>query len=381
MEKKEIEISVILPCLNEEQTIGICIDKANKSFKEQGVSGEVIVVDNGSMDNSILVARKHGATVLVEPRRGPGYAYLTGFSSAKGKYLVLADADNTYDLLEMPRLLEPLKEGKADLAIGSRMKGKILPGAMPWHHRYIGNPFQSFLFRTFFGTSVSDEHSGFRAISRRNLSRLDLKCSGFDYTIEMLIKAVKKGMVIKEVPITYYPRTGAISKLRSIPDGWKHLRFMLLYSPDYLFMIPGLAMFIAGLTLMALLLGGQATIFGVTLDIHPMVLGSLLTLAGYQVIFFGLYARAYAVANRLEEKDNLVSFISKHVSLERGLVFGALILLIGIGINVGIISEWVKVGGELSEIRKAIFALTLVVLGIQTISSAFFLSILGIEKG
>jgi glycosyltransferase involved in cell wall biosynthesis len=376
-----LDVSVVLPCLNEEQTLGICIDKAKQVFREQNWNGEVIVVvDNATVDDSAKIAKQHGATVILETRRGPGYACLTGFSVAKGKYVVLADSDDTYDLMEMPKLLEPVKKGEADLVLGSRMKGTILPGAMPWLHRYFGNPFQSLLFRLFFGSDISDEHSGFRAISKKALENLDLKCGGFDYTVEMLIKAVKKGLRIKEVPITYHPRIGTVSKLRAIPDGWRHLRFMLLYSPDYLFMIPGLAMFIIGLTLMILLLGGQTVIFGVVLDIHPMVLGSLLTLAGYQVIFFGLYARAYAVANRLEESDRLVSFISRHVPLERGLLIGVVVIIVGIAINIGILSEWLKGGGELSEMRSAIFALTLVILGVQTFSSAFFLSILGIEK-
>ncbi|MEM3922327.1 MAG: glycosyltransferase family 2 protein, partial [Nitrososphaerota archaeon] len=236
----EVEVSVIIPTLNEEETIGICIEKVMRVFKECNIKGEIIVSDS-SNDRTPEIAKSMGAIVVKPDRKGYGYAYMFAFKYAKGKYIVMGDGDDTYDFLEMPKLLEPLMNGNADLVIGSRFKGKIEKGAMPFLHRYIGNPLLTFFFNLFFKMSVSDVHCGFRAIKREALERLELKTDGMEFASEMLLEACKKGLRIEEVPINYYRRKNPVSKLRSFHDGWRHMKFMLLNAPEYLFLYPGAA--------------------------------------------------------------------------------------------------------------------------------------------
>lgn len=247
----DAEVSVVIPSLNEAETIGECILKVKEAFKRGGFKGEVIVADN-SEDETPRIAKSLGAKVVTPDKRGYGYAYHFGIKHAVGKYLVMGDADGTYDFLEMPKLLKPLMKGQADLVIGSRFRGEIKKDAMPWLHRHIGNPALTAILNLFFKTGVSDAHSGFRAVRKSALEKLDLKSRGMEYASEMVLKASWKGLKIKDVPITYHPRKGGKPKLSSFSDGWRHLKLMLIYAPARLYVPPGLALYFLGLLVKAL---------------------------------------------------------------------------------------------------------------------------------
>lgn len=374
-----MEISVVMPCLNEEKTIGICIKKAFDYFKNEGIEGEVIVVDNGSTDNSINIAKSLGAKVLYQPVRGYGSAYLMGLEEAKGKYIIMADADDTYDLQEIGKFLIPLRQ-EYEFCIGSRFKGKILAGAMPWLHQYIGNPILTWILNLFFHAKISDPHCGMRAVTKEAYKKLNLKTIGMEFASEMVIKALQIKLKIKEIPITYYLRQGE-SKLNSFKDGWRHLRFMLLYSPTYLFLIPGVIMLFIGLGFLLVLLPGPLKIGRLYFDIHYMVLGSLLAILGFQIVNLGLYAKTYSLKEHFEQNDRFIEWFFRHFNLERGLIIGALVTLLGLVINAYILIRWLLTNfGALSEVRTGLVALTFMVIGIQIIFSSFFLSILEIKK-
>ncbi|MCX6776180.1 MAG: glycosyltransferase family 2 protein [Candidatus Micrarchaeota archaeon] len=374
-----IEFSVILPAKNEETTIADCISKIVEVFRRENIKGEIIVADS-STDKTPEIARRMGVKVVKSPTEGYGSAYMAGFEAAKGEYILMGDADDTYDFHEIPRFIKFLRENKADLVLGSRVKGRILPNSMPWLHRYIGNPLLSFILNTFFGASISDVHTGFRAIRRDAFEKLDLHATGMEFASEMIVKAVKKKLRIAEVPITYHPRK-AQSKLSSFSDGWRHLRFMLLYSPDYLFIIPGTLMFIVALVLLLALVPGPVTIAGTTLDLHPMIIASLLAIVGFQVLIMGLFTKTYAVVSHLEEEDKLIEFIYKHLSLEKASFLGIMMIVLGVILSFDIIYLWVLSNfGPLFEVRRALFSSTLIILGVQAIFSAFFLSILVLPK-
>ncbi len=374
-----IDVSVVLPCKDEEKTIGTCIKKIQEVFKAEGIRGEVIVSDS-SKDSSPKIAEGLGARVVTPWNKGYGNAYLAGFAVARGKIIVMGDADDTYDFFEMPRLLDPIKQGKADLVLGSRLKGTIMPGAMPALHRFVGNPILSFLLNLFFGTKISDTHTGFRAISRDALVAIDPHATGMEFASEMIFKAAKKKLGILEVPITYHARQTA-PHLDSFSDGWRHLRFMLLYAPNYLFLAPGTALFVAGFALMAMLLAGPVSIMGVSLDLHPMILGSSMAILGFQLLVMGFFTKAYAVSVHFEEQPRSLKLLHSIMTLERASAIGLLILLAGVLLGLDIFYAWLSQGlGPLWEIRRAIFSTTLMVLGVQTVFSAFFLSVLAIKK-
>ena len=369
-------VSVVLPCRNEEETIGRCIKTIKEVFKRDKIEGEIIVSDS-STDRSSQIAKSLGAKVISHNKIGYGNAYLEGFKHAKGNYIIMGDSDETYNFQDIPKFLKELKN--YDLIIGDRFNGFIHKNAMDTLHRYIGNPLLGFILRYLFKINVKDPHSGFRAIKKDKLDKLNLKANGMEFASEMMIKAHKNRLKIKEIPINYYPRKG-YSKLNPFRDGWRHLRLMLLYSPDYLFLVPGLFLFLFGFIFTVILLFGSVNIFGVMLNIHPMVLSSLLTILGYQIILLGLYAKTYAVIH-LKEKDKLVDLINKYINLERGSLIGLIVILIGIIIGIRIFYIWSENNfGALDQIRPAIFTLTLIVIGIQTIFSSFLLSILGLEQ-
>lgn len=369
------EVSVVIPSLNEEDTIGICIEKIKKIFKEHNIDGEIIVADN-STDRTPEIARSLGAKVVTPDKRGYGYAYLYGFKYARGKYIVIGDADNTYDFLEIPKLLEPLRRGEADLVIGSRFKGKILEGAMPWLHRYIGNPLLTFLLNVFFKAGVSDAHSGFRAFTREALEKMDLKCHGMEFASEMIIEAVRKGLRIVEVPITYYPRTGE-SKLRSFSDGWRHLKFMLIRTPKHLFYIPGFLLFITGFVLVVLMSVTKIRIGGFSLGIHSMIAASFMSIVGYQLIFLGLFSSVYGYLVGAIEYDRITKLIKEKITLERGILLGLFVFLVGFFYTLLILNKWISSGfRDLPLLNQDIFAFTLMIIGLQTIFFSFFLSIM-----
>jgi glycosyltransferase involved in cell wall biosynthesis len=375
----ELELSVVIPCLNEEQTIKTVVDKAIRVFAEQKIAGEVVVVDNGSTDNSARIAKDAGARVVVQPERGYGAAYLKGFDEARGKYIVMADADDTYDLLIIPKFLDELKKGN-EFVIGSRFKGKILPGAMPWLHRYIGNPVLSFILNRFFKLNISDSHCGMRAFTKDAFLRMRLRTTGMELASEMVINASKAKLKISEVPIVYHPRIGE-SKLRSFSDGWRHLRFMLMYSPTHLFLIPGLTLMFLGLISLAALSFGPLRIFGLTFDIHYMVVASFLAILGFQVVSLGLFAKQYSLSEQFETGDNTIIWLNRYFNLEKGITLGLILAGAGLVLYANILIKWIASGfGQLAEVRTGIFALTLMIIGIQIIFSSFFLSMLGIRR-
>lgn len=317
------DVAVVLPSRNERDSIGSCIAKAKRALEGMGLSYEIIVADN-STDGTDEVARSLGATVITPDGPGYGYAYRYAFKYIKSKYgrfpkyVVMSDADDTYDLLEIPKLLEPLTKGEADMVIGSRLRGRIEKGAMPFLHRYIGNPLLTFFLNVFHGAGVSDAHSGFRAIRGEALEKLELRSSGMEFASELIMEAVKKGLRIAEVPISYYRRRGGSSKLSPLSDGWRHLKFMLLAAPTWLFIYPGSALILLGLGLM----GAGLLHIRIGFEVGPrtMVLGSLLALSGYQALYFGIFSKL------------IHGELSKAFTLERGLAAGLAIFAIGLPI-------------------------------------------------
>ena len=375
----EIEVSVVMPCLNEEETLGTCIQKALNTLKELGIQGEVVVADNGSIDASVAIAECLGARVVHQSLRGYGAAYLAGIAAAEGQYIIIGDSDDTYDFTDLARFIAPLRNGY-DFVIGSRLKGKILPGAMPKLHRYIGNPVLTGILNLLFRTGVSDAHCGMRAFTREVYQRMELQTTGMEFASEMVINATKANLKIAEVPITYYPRKGE-SKLNSFRDGWRHLRFMLMLSPTYLFLIPGILLFLLGLAATGALLPGPLQIGGRAYDIHIMVLACLLCLLGYQILLLGLSAQTLSRHRGFSKSGSLIQFVHRYFTLERGLILGFVTFAVGFLIDGWIAYSWVKSGfGALQKIRPALFSLLLMVLGTQTVFSAFFLSMLGIPR-
>jgi len=378
MENKP-EVSVVLPCLNEEATIGECIKNIKNVFKKENINGEIIISDNGSTDKSVMIAKSLNVKVVYQPLKGYGAAYIKGIHEARGKFIVMGDSDGTYDFSELSLLLKPLKEGY-DFVIGTRFKGRIEKGAMPWAHRYIGSPFLSGLVNLFFKANLSDVHCGFRAFTKEAFEIMNLKTTGMEFASEMVISASKNKLKICEVPISYNKRKGK-SKLKSFSDGWRHLRFIFMYSPTHLFLVPGLFLFLVGLISIIILKQGPLLISGFNIDLHFMLFGSLLTLLGYHIMTIGLYARTYAITIGFEKHDKLIDFIAKYISLERGMVIGLVVFLIGLFISLKILFNWIHSGfSSMNEIRNVIFSITILIVGIQTIFSSFFLSILLVEK-
>ena len=379
MENNEnnILVSVVMPCLNEEETLGTCIQKAQKTMKELDIQGEVVIADNGSTDASVEIAERLGARVVHQPLRGYGAAYLAGIAAAEGQYIIMGDSDDTYDFTDLERFITPLRNGY-DFVIGNRLKGKILRGAMPPLHRYIGNPVLTGFLNLLFRSGISDAHCGMRSFTQEAYQQMGLQTTGMEFASEMVINAKKADLKIEEIPITYYPREGE-SKLNSFRDGWRHLRFMLMLSPTFLFLIPGILLFLFGLVGTVALLPGPLQIGNRAYDIHVMVLACLLCLLGYQILLLGLSARTLSVIRGFSNKDSVIQFIYQKFTLEKGLLFGFVIFVIGFLIDGWIAYDWANSGfGALQKVRLALFALLLIVLGTQTVFSAFFLSMLGI---
>lgn len=378
-EGQELVVSVVMPCLNEEETIGTCVTKALEGIRKTGLPGEVIVSDNGSTDRSVEIATRLGARVIHQPKRGYGNAYRAGFDAARGKYIVMGDSDDTYDFTELNTLVDKLRDGN-EYVLGSRFGGKILPGAMPWLHQYIGNPILTGLLNFMFGLKSSDAHSGFRAFTKDAYRRMRLQTTGMEFASEMVINAARAKLKVAEVPIIYYPRGGE-SKMRSFRDGWRHLRFMLLYSPDHLFLIPGALLMIVGLLGMLWLLSGPHIVSGHFVDYHFMFLASFLSIIGFQVLLTGFYAKAYAFTHRFAPDDRMIQLFYRYFSLEEWILAGLAIFLVGAAIDVYIFATWVQHNFQnIFEVREALLALTLTVIGLQLMFSAFLLSILNINS-
>jgi glycosyltransferase involved in cell wall biosynthesis len=369
------EVSVVMPCLNEAATVARCVEKALKAMSLAGLSGEVVVADNGSTDASAKLATEAGARVVRAPVRGYGAAYLAGIASARGRYLVLGDADDTYDFGTVPEFVAALKAGH-DVALGSRFMGTILPGAMPWLHRYVGNPVLTGILSLFFGRRVSDAHCGMRALTREAADRMRLRTTGMEFASEMIALALRQGLRVTEIPIVYHPRVGT-SKLRSFRDGWRHLRFMLLLSPTPLFLVPGLLAVAAGLILLLALLPGPVSLLGFRLDFHFMFVGSALAILGVQLLVLGLAAKTYARSEMLDRGDRWLGFLDRRFTLERGLLLGGALAAAGLGVNAWILASWLETGrAALFAVRPALVGLTLLAVGAQVVFGSFFISIL-----
>jgi glycosyltransferase involved in cell wall biosynthesis len=376
-----LELSVILPCLNEAETLERCVRKAIDTFTRLGVRGEVVVVDNGSTDGSQAIAERAGARVVHETRRGYGSALMRGAEEARAPFIIMADADDSYDLTDLERFVSGLRAG-SDLVMGTRIRGQIEPGAMPWHHRWLGNPFLTGLLNTLFGAGVSDAHCGMRGFTKAAYQRMQLQTTGMEFASEMIIKAALAKMRISEIPITLH-RDGRSRPphLRSFRDGWRHLRFMLLFSPTYLFVLPGLLCMLVGLLPLLALGGGPRQLFGINFDIHYMVVGSLLTVLGFQILTTGVFAKAYSHAARLYAPDRTLGLLMRYFNLERGLIIGAVLFVAGFAIDFVILARWLASGREtLDAIRPAIQASTLMIVGAQTVVSSFFLSMLQVPR-
>jgi glycosyltransferase involved in cell wall biosynthesis len=383
VEAEAPEVSIVIPCLNEENSIGIVVEKAKRAIAMMGVSGEVIVADNGSTDRSVEIALSKGARVVHVPQKGYGNALRGGIEAARGRIIVIGDADDSYDFLEAPKLVAKIKEGY-DLVVGSRFKGRILPGAMPWTSK-IGNPIMTFTLNLLFKVNTSDSQSGMRAFTKEAYRKMQLQATGMEFASEMLIKAGKARLRIAEVPITLHPdKRGRPPHLRPIRDGWRHLKLMLTYSPTVLFFIPGLTLMLIGVALMGSQLLAPMDkpiwLFGrLKMDFHWAILGSLLTLTGYQVITAHFMAKIYSVTHRFQEQDRWLEIGFRYLNAERVLALSLLAIAVGLVMDGWVLWDWLKRGyGELvsGHTRLVIFGSTLIALGIQTFFNAFIFSIL-----
>ena len=370
------ELSVVMPCLDEEATIGRCVEKALLGIARSGLSGEVIVSDNGSVDRSVAIALVAGARVVHQPQRGYGRAYQAGFAAARGRYLIMGDSDDTYDFAAIAPFVALLRSGAYDYVLGSRFKGTILSGAMPWHHRYIGNPLLTGLLNCLFGLDSSDAHSGMRAFTREAYARMQLRSPGMEFASEIVVNAAKARLRITEVPITYYPRAGE-SKLRSFRDGWRHLRYLLLHSPEWLFLVPSAILFLCGLlVLLALALAG-GSLGGNRWALPSAVLATSCAVLGGQLLSLGLAAKAYTYRHGFAPHDRFMSRFSHHFSLERGLLAGCACCLAGSG---ALLAFFVRAAGRDPGAIDTLWAgtggLIALVLGVQILFSSCLLALL-----
>jgi glycosyltransferase involved in cell wall biosynthesis len=378
-----MEVSVVIPCLNEEGSIGACVEQAFWSLEQLGVLGEVVVCDNGSTDASVAVAQSMGARVVYQPIKGYGSACRAGLENGRGRYLVMGDSDGQFDLREIGCLIAPLRQGY-DVVIGNRFAGTMAAGAMPWHHRYIGNPLLSRFLNLLFRTGVHDAHCGLRAFTRQAVQRMHLRATGMEFASEMVINAAKAGLRIAEVPVTLYPRAdGSVAKLRSLRDGWRHLRLMLLYSPTHLFLLPGGVLMLLGLTSLGILARGPLNIGDMFFGFHWMFVGSLTAVLGFQIVSLGLYARSYSLSNRIDPRpDRVVEWFQQHFRLEWGLLLGGAVFGLGVVLDLAIVYQaWVSHTFEVpTAVRLAILALTASIIGAQTVFSSFFWGIAVIDR-
>jgi hypothetical protein len=367
-------LSVVMPTLNEEQGIAECIEKVKRAVETLGVSTEVIISDS-STDRTPEIAQELGAIVVEPDEQGYGYAYRYAFEHARGEYIAIGDADTTYDFLDLPRLLNPVAYGSADMAMGDRLNGEIMPGAMPRLHQYVGNPLLTKFLNVFYSAGINDSHSGFRVIPRDTLDRLELTSDGMEFASEMVMKAGAEGLQIEEVPITYHEREGEAT-LDSFSDGWRHVKFMLTNAPRWLFSTPGLVLSAVGAMVMVFSFFDLRPA-GVMFGIHSMIAGSLLAIVGYQTLHLGVFA-TIAGTSISEPKDRITTLILKHVTLERGAVFGLSMLGVGGFYAAYLLAQWASSGfTDLPLLKSDTVAFTAIVLGVQTVFYSFFMETIG----
>ena len=379
-----LELTVVMPCLNEAETLAVCIDKAIGALRENGISGEVIVSDNGSTDGSQAIATEHGARVVPVPVRGYGAALNAGIRAARGQYVLMADADDSYEFSHIPVFLAELRKG-AELVMGNRFQGGIGPKAMPVLHRYLGNPVLSFLGRALFRAPIGDFHCGMRAFSKDAYERLGLRTTGMEFASEMVVKASLTGQRIVEVPTTL-KKDGRSRPphLKTWRDGWRHLRFLLMYSPRWLFLFPGLALMILGLGLTVWLLPAERPLGHVNLGVDTLAYAAAAILLGFQLVFFGVAAKVFAITEGLLPDDESFSKWFQYITLETGLIAGVVLVLTGIGIAVSSVVSWSHAGyGPLPPVemmRRTLPAMLCLMLGTEICFASFFLSLLGLKR-
>ncbi|MBC8007185.1 MAG: glycosyltransferase family 2 protein [Prolixibacteraceae bacterium] len=379
-----ISITVVMPCLNEARTVGVCVEKALSSIRSMGVPGEVIVADNGSTDGSVQIATTAGAKVVHQPVRGYGAAIAAGIDAASGAIIVMGDADDSYDWGNIAPLVDGVMQGN-DLVMGNRFAGRIEPGAMPLLHRYLGNPVLSYLGRLFFKAPVGDFHCGIRAFSRTAILKLQLQTTGMEFASEMIVKAALHGLRIAEVPVVLSPDgRGRPPHLRTWRDGWRHLRFLLLYSPRWLFLLPGTVLFLFGL--IAMLMLGQSTVFigRFGLDIHSMAYAGAATLLGFQMILFAVFTKVIGEGGGWLPHDPRLDKVLASISLESGLVVSAILFAAGFLLTLGALGTWSESGyGSLDPrvtMRWVVPAVTALALAGETALGAFFLEALRMQR-
>jgi glycosyltransferase involved in cell wall biosynthesis len=380
----ELELSIVMPCLDEAETLEDCIGKAQDSLERNGIAGEVIIADNGSTDGSQEIARRLGARVVPVERRGYGSALMGGIEAARGRFVIMGDADSSYDFSDLMPFVEKLREGY-DLVMGNRFRGGIKTGAMPWLHRYLGNPVLSTFGRLFFRSKIGDFHCGIRGFSRESLLKMDLRTTGMEFASEMVVKASLHKMRVIEVPTTLSPDgRSRPPHLRRWRDGWRHLRFMLLFSPRWLFFYPGILLMLAGLAVGIWLLPGPRTVGGVTFDVHTLLFAALAVLLGFQAVAFAVFTKVFAISEGLLPEDPRLTRIFRFVTLEVGLLVGILLTLAGLAGSLYSVGIWgAKSFGPLNAqetLRAVIPSVTCLALGVQIIFSSFFLSVLGMRR-
>ena len=382
--EREIELSIVMPCLNEAETIACCIEKAQRSIREHGLSAEIIIADNGSTDGSQQIATALGARVVAVSARGYGSALKGGIASARGRYVIIGDADDSYDFSAIFPFVEKLREGW-DLVMGNRFRGGIHRGAMPWKHRWIGNPVLTGIGRLFFHAPVGDFHCGLRGFRRDSYEKMRLHTTGMEFASEMVIKSSLNGLRITEIPIELH-RDGRSRPphLRSWRDGWRHLRFMLLFSPRWLFLVPGLLFFLLGTVAGTWIAIGPRTIGGIVFDIHTLLVASFLALAGYQLIIFALFTKMFALSEGFHPPRRWLTRFIRSFSLEGGVLVGLAITLCGGAMLLTATLGWKRADfGQLDPrvtMRQVIPAVFFLMLGMQTVFSSFFLSVLGLKR-
>jgi glycosyltransferase involved in cell wall biosynthesis len=378
--QEQCQLSIVMPCLNEAETLETCISKAKGFLQKSGMRGEIIIADNGSTDGSLRLAEKAKVSIVRVAQKGYGSALLGGIEAARGEFVIIGDADDSYDFSDLGGFVEALESG-CDLVMGNRFKGGIRPGAMPFLHRYLGNPVLSWLARLFFKSDIGDFHCGLRGLRRDAILALNLQTTGMEFASEMIVKATMRGLKIKEVPTILYPdgRTRP-PHLRTWSDGWRHLRFLLLYSPRWLFFYPGLALTVLGILISAFLLPGPRAIGNVTLDINTLMYASLLTIVGVQAVLFSLFTTVFGVNAGLLPRDPLTEQFVQRIGLEKGILLSLGMILLGFASSVGALIYWSQNQfGEIDptfSMRLVIPGAVLFTLGFQALFASFFLSIL-----
>jgi glycosyltransferase involved in cell wall biosynthesis len=379
-----VELSVVMPCLNERETVAVCVRKAMSALRDSGIPGEVIVADNGSTDGSVEVAQAEGARVVNIEQKGYGSALKGGILAARGKYVLMADSDDSYDFSHAPRFVQQLRTG-SDLVMGNRFQGGIKDHAMPFLHRYLGNPVLSGIGRLFFGSPCGDFHCGMRGFRRDSFLQMDIRSTGMEFASEMVVKATLMRMKVSEVPTTLNPDgRNRPPHLRTWRDGWRHLRFLLMYSPRWLFLYPGIVLMLVGLAGCVLLLPGRRVFHGIGLDVHTLLYAFVAILLGFQLIAFATFTKVFAITEGLLPEDPRLNRMFRWVTLETGLLVGGLLMVLGVGGSIFAVSGWAKesfgaldIERTLRIVMPSVFALTM---GVQITFSSFFLSILGLRR-